>query len=101
MSARGLSFSARKRAVMTPVESRTHTTSTSGTAASIDLLERAELVVLERRVDRELGLLRGGRRRREHRGKADGPQKCKTAFDHVVLLPLKTMKSQPRNASGR
>ena len=38
MSARGLSFSARKRAVMTPVESRTQTTSTSGTAASIACL---------------------------------------------------------------
>jgi hypothetical protein len=37
-SARGLSFSARKRAVMTPVESRTHTISTSGTAASMACL---------------------------------------------------------------
>ena len=38
MSARGLSFSARKRAVITPVESRTQVTSTSGTAASIACL---------------------------------------------------------------
>ena len=58
MSARGLSFSARKRAVMTPVESRTHTISTSGTAASDRLLERAELVVLERGVDVEPRFLR-------------------------------------------
>ncbi len=33
-SARGLSFSARMRAVMTPVESRTQAISTSGLAAS-------------------------------------------------------------------
>ena len=41
MSALGLSFSARKRAVMTPVESRTHSTSTSGTAFSISALKGA------------------------------------------------------------
>jgi hypothetical protein len=41
MSAFGLSFSARKRAVMTPVESRTHSISTLGTAFSISALKGA------------------------------------------------------------
>ena len=48
LSARGLSFSARKRAVMTPVESRTQTISMSGIVGLEGLLERLELVVLDR-----------------------------------------------------
>ena len=41
MSALGLSFSAKNRAVTTPVESRTHSTSTSGTVFSISVLKGA------------------------------------------------------------
>ena len=49
------------------------------------LLERTELVVLDRRIDGNLGALRGGRCHSEHRGKADGAQKSQTSFDHLLF----------------
>ena len=62
-SARGLSFSAISLAVITPVESRTQAISIVGIVGLEGLLERLELLVLDRRVDRELGLLRERRPR--------------------------------------
>ena len=88
MSALGLSFSARKRAVMTPggVAHPFHFHVRDGFLDG--LLERPQLLILERSVDRELGLLgmRGLWRTATDHGGGERDS-GKTGGEHVGSLP--------------
>ena len=71
-SACGLAFSASSLAVITPVESRTHLISMSGSPVEAFLVG-LELVGLQRGVDQQLGLLgEGPGRENREAGKQDG-----------------------------